>query len=65
MRYDLNLQIRDTDNNILIAAGAKGREAHQTIEQARIRAFRTLEKVIQPDAARRLDTYFDSLIDRP
>ncbi len=63
VRYELSLQIKDNHGNTLVAINDKGREAHKSLEQARIRSFRTLENAIKAGGAQRLDTYFDSLID--
>ncbi len=64
VRYELMLQIKDSNNNVLITVRDKGREAHKTLDQARTRSFRTLENAIKAGAAQRLDAYFDSLIDQ-
>ena len=65
VRYELSLQIKDAEGNILVSVGDKGREAHKSVEQARIRSFRTLDNAIKAGGAQRLDAYFDSLIDQP
>ncbi|VGO12187.1 hypothetical protein PDESU_00738 [Pontiella desulfatans] len=64
VRYELALQIKDDDGDVLVSVGDKGREAHKTLEQARIRSFRTLENAIKSSGTQRLDAYFDSLIDQ-
>ncbi len=64
VRYELSLHIKDVEGNILVAINDKGREAHKSLEQARIRSFRTLENAIQAGGAHRLDAYFDSLIEQ-
>ena len=63
VRYSLALQIKEADGTTLISLNEKGREGHVSLAEARIRSFRTLENTIRPNGARRLDTYFDSLID--
>jgi hypothetical protein len=63
VRYELQVQIRDTEGNVVVAVNEKGREAHNTLEQARARSFRTLENAIKAGGAQRLDGYFDSLIE--
>ena len=65
VRYELALQIKDAAGNVLVSVGDKGREAHKSLEQARIRSFRTLDNAIQAGGAQRLDAYFDSLIEQP
>jgi hypothetical protein len=65
VRYELALQIKDAQGNVLASVGDKGREAHKSIGQARIRSFRTLENAIKAGGTQRLDAYFDSLIERP
>jgi hypothetical protein len=64
VRYELSLQIKDTEGNIIASINNKGREAHRSLEQARIRSFRTLENAIKSGGAKHLDAYFDSLIDQ-
>jgi hypothetical protein len=64
VRYELALQIKDSGGNVVASVGNKGREAHKSLTQARIRSFRTLENAIQASGSQRLDAYFDSLIDQ-
>jgi hypothetical protein len=64
VRYELAIQIKDAGGTVLVSIGDKGREAHKTLEQARIRSFRTLEKAIKAGGSQRLDAYFDSLIEQ-
>jgi len=63
VRYSLSLQVREADGTTLISLNEKGREGHVSLAEARTRSFRTLENIIRPNGAQRLDTYFDSLID--
>ena len=63
VRYALALQIREADETVLVSINEKGREGHISLAEARTRAFRTLENMIRPNGAQRLDTYFDALID--
>ncbi len=63
VRYSLALQIRGSDGTVLISVNEKGREGHVSLAEARIRSFRTLENIIRPNGAQRLDAYFDTLID--
>ena len=63
VRYSLALQIKEADGTTLISLNEKGREGHISLAEARIRSFRTLENIIRPNGAQRLDAYFDSLID--
>jgi hypothetical protein len=63
-RYELALQIKNAGGDVLVSVGDKGREAHNTMLQARIRSFRTLDNTIKASGAQRLDAYFDSLIDQ-
>lgn len=63
VRYTLALQVKDAEESILISINEKGREGHISLNEARIRSFRTLENMIHPKGSHRLDTYFDSLID--
>ncbi|MEI6891959.1 MAG: LPP20 family lipoprotein [Pontiella sp.] len=65
VRYELMLQIKDSNGDVLITVHDQGREAHKTMDQARIRSFRTLENAIKAGGSQRLDTYFDSLTDQP
>lgn len=64
VRYELSLQIKDAERNILVSINDKGREAHKSLNQAQVRSFRTLENAIKAGGAQRLDAYFDSLIDQ-
>lgn len=64
VRYELALQIKDHNGSTIVAINDKGREAHKTLDQARVRSFRTLENAIKAGGAQRLDSYFDSLIDQ-
>lgn len=64
VRYELAVQIKDSNHSTLVSFGNKGREAHKTIEQARIRSFRTLDQIIKATGSHRLDTYFDALVDQ-
>ena len=61
VRYALLLKFQKTDGTVLISINKKGREAHTSFPEARIRAFRTLENTIRPDGTQRLDDYFDRL----
>ncbi len=63
VRYELNVQIKDASNDILVSLSEKGREGHISMDEARIRAFRTLEDSIKASGASRLESYFDTLID--
>ncbi len=63
VRYSLALQIREADGTVLVSINEKGREGHISLGEARIRSFRTLENIIRPSGAQRLDAYFDTLID--
>jgi len=63
VRYELVLHIKDSDGTLLVSVNEKGREGHVTLNEARVRSFRTLENAIESKGAQRLDTYFDSLID--
>lgn len=65
VRYELALQIKDHEGNMIVSVGEKGREAHKSLNQARIRSFRTLENAIQASGTQRLDAYFDALIEQP
>ncbi len=64
VRYEMLLQITDAQGDVVVTVRDKGREAHKTMESARTRSFRTLENSIRANGARRLDRYFDSLIDQ-
>lgn len=64
VRYELMLQIRNANGDVLVTVRDKGREAHKTLEQARTRSFRTLENAIKANGAQLLDSYFDSLVDQ-
>ncbi|MBT8046218.1 MAG: LPP20 family lipoprotein [Pontiella sp.] len=64
VRYELALRIKEAGGNIVASVGDKGREAHRSLEQARIRSFRTMETTIQANGGQRLDAYFDSLVDQ-
>ncbi|MCF7818502.1 MAG: LPP20 family lipoprotein [Kiritimatiellales bacterium] len=64
IRYELAVQIKDDAGTVLAAINNKGREAHVSLEEARVRSFRTLETAIKATGAQRLDAYFDSLIDQ-
>lgn len=65
VRYELLLRMTDSTGDLVISVRNKGREAHRSLDQARTRSLRTLEEVIKKGAARRLDAYFDALIDQP
>ncbi len=64
IRYALALQVKDAEGTILASITEKGREAHVSPAEARIRSFRTLEDFIRPNGSQRLDTYFDSLVNQ-
>jgi len=64
VRFELDLKIKDAQNNVLISITEKGREAHKTLGQARQRSYRTLENAIQANGANRLDAYFETLIEQ-
>lgn len=63
VRYELAVQVKDTEGNVLISINEKGREGHVSLTEARVRALRTLENAINAGGAQRLDAYFDSLVD--
>lgn len=65
VRYELDLRLSDLNDNVILALNEKGREAHKTMEQARVRAVRTIENRVPAAAAERLDAYFDLLTDQP
>jgi hypothetical protein len=64
VRYELSVQIKDTDGNVLAAVNDKGREAHQSQSEARSRSFRTMERSITTEGIQRLDAFFDALTDQ-
>lgn len=64
VRYELMLQIRNANGDVLVTVRDKGREAHKTLEQARTRSFRTLENAIKAGGAKLLDAHFDSLVEQ-
>ena len=64
VRYALALQIRAPDGTVLISLNEKGREGHVSLNEARIRSFRTMENIIRHNGSQYLDAYFDSLIDQ-
>lgn len=64
VRYELSAQIKDATGTVLAAINNKGREGHVSLEEARVRSFRTLETAIKATGAQRLDAYFDSLVDQ-
>jgi hypothetical protein len=64
VRYELAVQIKDTDGTVLAAVNNKGREAHQSQSEARSRSFRTMERAITNEGIERLDAFFDALTDQ-
>jgi hypothetical protein len=64
VRYELAVQIKDTDGNVLAAVNNAGREAHQSQSGARSRSFRTMERAITTEGVDRLDAFFDALTDQ-
>ncbi|HSR88068.1 MAG TPA: LPP20 family lipoprotein [Pontiella sp.] len=64
VRYELALQIKDTEGNVLAAVNEKGHEAHQSQTEARSRSFRTMERAISNEGVQRLDAFFDALTDQ-
>lgn len=63
VRYDLSLRLRQVaDGSTILSIRERGREGHISLNEARNRAFRTLENQLQADDKRRLDAYFDSLV---
>ena len=65
VRYELVVQIKDSDDTVVASINNKGREGHVSLAEARIRSFRTLETVIEARGSQHLDTYFDALITQP
>ncbi len=65
VRYALALQLMDGHGAILATINEKGREGHTSLAEANARAFRTLESAIEAGGARRLDAWFDSLVQQP
>ncbi len=63
VRYQLLLQIKEANDLVLVVVNDKGREGHISLDEARIRSYRTLANTIKATGAQRLDAYFDSLID--
>ena len=64
VRYELTVQIKNTDGTVLAAVNNKGREAHQSQAEARSRSFRTMERAITTEGVKRLDAFFDALTDQ-
>jgi len=64
VRYELAVQIKDSDGTVLAAVNNTGREAHQSQTEARSRSFRTMERAITTEGVQRLDAFFDSLTDQ-
>ncbi len=60
--YNLTVQMQDIAGNVLTTLAAKGREAVGSPDRARERCYRTMENVVISDGVRRLNTYFDSLV---
>lgn len=65
MRNEFDLQINDLNGNVILALSEMGREAHKTVEQARVRAVRTLENEIPAASVERPDADFDLLTAHP
>ncbi len=65
VRYLLAVQMQDPEGNILATLSEKGREGHVSVDEARIRAFRTMESAIRAKGEERLDAFFDSLATLP
>jgi hypothetical protein len=63
VRFSIELQAREADGTMVVSMNEKGREGHVSLSEARVRALRTLENTINKGGARRLDEYFDSLVD--
>lgn len=61
-RYNLSVQITDTDGNVLAAISELGREAVTSPNEAISRCYRTMENAIKSEGASRLDHFFDSLV---
>lgn len=64
VRYELAVQIKYKDGNVLAAVNHTGREAHQSQTEARARSFRTMERAITTEGVQRLDAFFDALTDQ-
>ena len=62
VRYELLVQIKDHAGGILSSISEKGREGHISVQEARVRSFRTLESALDSRCTKQLNDYFDSLV---
>ncbi|MBN1327801.1 MAG: LPP20 family lipoprotein [Candidatus Cloacimonetes bacterium] len=60
-RYELQLKIRDPQDNIIAALSESGREGHNTYLEAKERAIRTLKKKIRNSLQKKILSYFNNL----
>jgi hypothetical protein len=62
VRYVLDLKVKNSNGNIVLAMNEKGREGHLTVTEAKERCIRKIEKKLRKKMIKRLNSYFDNLI---
>ena len=62
VRWQINLKIIDSQQNVLFSFNRKNREGHISYEEAEARAIRTLEKTIRRDFISNLINYLGTLL---
>ena len=62
VRWELNLEMRDSSQNIIFSFNKKNREGHLNYPEAEARSIRTVEKIIRKNLAQEIDNYVSSLL---
>ncbi|MDP8203584.1 MAG: hypothetical protein P9L95_03525 [Candidatus Tenebribacter mawsonii] len=62
VRYELQINVTDNNDNIIVSMSEKGREGHVSASEARARAIRTLSKKINRQLKKKLIAYLDGMV---
>lgn len=62
VRWNYQLSVFDVSGKAIISFSESGREAHITYGEATARALRTMREKIRADFAKKINSYFDSLV---
>ena len=62
VRYNFDLKITDSENNIIVSAYEKGKEGHTTHFEAKERCIRKIAKKINKSMKKKITAYFDGLV---
>ncbi len=62
VRWNILLNVSDNKNNSIINFSDKGRDAHLTIDEAKERAIKSIEKKLETNFDKKISAFFESLV---